>query len=104
MAWDERVPCSFKLLAPSKLPGPNGAEAAQSEGAASNHLNRLSAVLPRFKAAGILAYVDAAKDAWILGESVIRSEAATEGEGAQFHATRLQNQNADILMPLDFKS
>ncbi len=101
MAWDERIPCSFKLLAPSSLPGPKGGEEAQTEGAPANHLSRLSAVLPQFKAAGIRAYVDAAKDAWILGESVIRSAAVAEGEGAQFHATRLRNQNADILAPLN---
>jgi hypothetical protein len=102
MAWDERIPCAFKLLLPANLPRPKSKE--QTESAPTNHLSRVANILPRFKAAGIRAYVDAAKDAWILGESVIRTAAATEGEGARFHATRLRNQNADILVPLDSTS
>lgn len=104
MAWDERIPCSFKVLLPPSLPRPENEGAAQPGSAPINHLSRVSAIMPRFKAAGIRAYVDAAKDAWILGESAIRSSSATEGEGAQFHATRLQNQNAEILAPLDATS
>jgi hypothetical protein len=100
MAWDERIPCAFKLLLPSSLPPPKSDAGAEIENAPSNHLSRLDAVLPRFKAAGIRAFVDAAKVAWVLGESVIRGPNVTDGEGARFHATRLQSQNADILAPL----
>jgi len=45
--------------------------------------------------------VDTAKDAWTLGESVLRSAQASEGEGVGFHATLLQNPRADMLVPLD---
>lgn len=102
MAWDERIPCAFKLLLPSKLPRPEGEGAEQAESAPTSHLGRIGDILPRFKAAGVRAFVDAAKDAWVLGESVIRGASAVEGEGVQLHATRLQNHNADILVPLDF--
>lgn len=99
MAWDERIPCSFKLLLPSNLPQ-SGGEKAQPV----NHVSRVGSILPRFKAAGIRAFVDTAKGTWILGESLIRSSAAAGGEGVELHATRLHNQNADILVPLDTES
>ncbi|MCI0490299.1 MAG: hypothetical protein L0229_27215 [Blastocatellia bacterium] len=106
MAWDERIPCSFKLLLPATLPRTGDETAAPAGSAAppTNHLSRVGNILPRFKAAGIRAFVDVAKDAWILGQSRIRSSGAAEGEGIEFHATRLQNQNADILVPLDTTS
>jgi len=99
MAWDERIPCSFKLLLPSNLPQ-SGREKAQPV----NHVSRVGSILPRFRAAGIRPFVDIAKDAWILGQSLIRTSAAAEGEGVELHATRLHNQNADILVPLDAES
>jgi hypothetical protein len=67
-------------------------------------VSRIGGILPRFKAAGIQAFVDTAKDAWVLGESVIRDADATDGEGVQFHTTLLRGQNADIIIPLDSKS
>lgn len=113
MAWDERIPCSFKLLLPANVPRPQSqvtghasgsAEQGEHEGQPINYVSRIGNILPRFKAAGIRAFVDTAKDAWILGESVIRNAKATEGEGVEFHATRLQNQKADIFVPFDTTS
>jgi hypothetical protein len=108
MAWDERVPCSFKLAIPGVKfrERPPGDSTQQDEGAGSgiNYVSRIGGILPRFKAAGIQAFVDAAKDAWVLGESVIRDADATDGEGVQFHTTLLRGQNADIIIPLDKKS
>ncbi len=110
MAWDERIPCSFKLLLPSNVPRPqsqtndattSSGKEEKAEEKSLNYISRIGNVLPRFKAAGVLSFVDTAKDTWILGESVVRQSAASEGEGVEFHATQLQNHNADILVPLD---
>ncbi len=96
MGWDESIPCTFKLQLP---PQPEaGGDAASS---APNSVTRISAVLPRFRAAGVRAIVETAKNAWILGESVVRDAAATTGEGATRHATRLYDESADRFVPLD---
>ncbi len=102
MAWDERLPCCFKLVLPASVPrmeSEDSTEAAPSTPA--NYLSRIGNILPRFKAAGIQAFVDTARDAWILGQSIIRDEAASDGEGVSVHSTRVLNQNADILVPLE---
>ncbi len=103
MAWDERIPCSFKLAIPGVnfQERPPGDSAQQNEGAGSdiNYVSRIGGILPRFKAAGVQAFVDTAKDAWVLGESVIRDADATDGEGVQFHATLLRGEKADIIIP-----
>jgi len=96
MGWNESMPCSFKLLLP---PQPDAAGDAPSS--APNYVNRISAVLPRFRAAGIRAIVDTAKDAWILGESVVRDAATTDGDGVTRHATRLHDESVDRFVPLD---
>jgi hypothetical protein len=109
MGWDERIPCSFKMLLPPSESLPKSKEVEPREGAEEgesrqqtiNHLSRVGNILPYFKAAGIRAFVDVAKDSWILGESIIRSSVVAEGEGVDSHSTRLQNQKADILVPLD---
>jgi hypothetical protein len=113
MAWDERIPCSFKILLPPKLPpspdrapGTTASSAGQSQspGQPINYVGRLGSILPRFKAAGIRAFVDTAKDTWILGQSVIRGSTAIGGEGIEFHATRLQAPKTDLFVPLDKRS
>ncbi len=98
MGWDESIPCAFKLL----LPPP--ADAPASASPIPNYVSRVSAVLPRFRAAGVRAIVDTAKDGWILGESVIRAESAAEGNGLARHATRLRDAAADRFVALDSAS
>ena len=110
MAWDERIPCSFKLVLPARIPQPqsqatNGSTAPDKiAGQPVNYVGRIGSILPRFKAAGVRAFVDTAKDAWILGESVMRVSSAAQGEGVEFHVTRMQNQKTDILVSLDTTS
>lgn len=97
MAWDESVPCSFKLLLPQNVPGIGGNTNPGKKGEVkqTSCLNRIGNIVTRFKAAGIQAFVDSAKDAWILGQSVIRGIAETEGEGIEFNSTSLQDLKAD---------
>ncbi len=114
MAWDERIPCSFKILLPTNLSSTLHSEAtkstsgsveqSQNAGKVVNYVGRISSILPRFKASGVRAFVDTAGDSWILGTSVIRSSTAIDGEGIEFHTTRLQNQKGDIFVPLDTMS
>jgi hypothetical protein len=107
MAWDERLSCCFKLLLPHHLPGGEKAEVGKpttESGNGSrpgNYLSRIGNILPRFKASGVEAFVDKERDAWILGESSIRSGAASEGEGLEFHSTSLYDQKSDMYVPLD---
>jgi hypothetical protein len=75
LAWNERIPCSFKLLLPKDTPAVKGAKGQVNYG------GRVAAVTPRFRAAGVRAYVEAAPDTWRLGESVLRSADAANGEG-----------------------
>lgn len=87
LAWDERIPCSFKLVLPASAP--------------ANQASRIGNILPRFKPAGIRAYVDNAKPAWVLGQSTIRAEAATEGEGITVNPVVLRTYGTEMLAPLD---
>lgn len=96
MAWDERVTCSFKLLLPARIP----VTSPPKDGAQPvNYVGRIGTVLPRFKAAGVRAYVDLAPDAWILGESVLRDGAASSGEGIEFHSAIVRNPAMELLVP-----
>jgi hypothetical protein len=97
MGWDETIPCSFKLL----LPATPDAGDYDSQSPAVNYLSRVGAILPSFRAAGVRSLVDSAKDAWILGESMVRDSGATKGKGVERQATRLRNQLADRLVPLE---
>ncbi len=97
MAWDERVTCSFKLMLPSRIPVAPNPPAAGSQ--PINYVGRVGTVLPRFKAAGIRAYVDLAPDAWILGESVIRAADGPNGEGIEFHSTILRKPATELFVP-----
>jgi hypothetical protein len=99
MGWDESIPCAFKLLLP---PQPDSAPDTPST--APNYVSRISAVLPRFRAAGVRGIVDTAKDSWILGESVIRDESPAEENGLVRRATRLRDASADRFVALDSAS
>lgn len=101
MAWDERIPCSLKLLLPAHVPSPGEATGPPAEPV--NYQGRIGAILPRFRGAGIRAFVDTAAESWIVGQGVIRAAAATDGEGIDFHTTRLENQSGEVLAPFDPK-
>ena len=98
MGWDESIPCAFRLLLP------RADDAPPSASTTPNYVSRISAVLPRFRAAGVRAIVDTAKDSWILGDSVIRDESAAEENGLGRHATRLRDAAADRFVAQDFTS
>lgn len=87
LAWDERIPCSFKLALPANVP--------------ASQVSRIGSILPRFKPAGIRAFVDNSKPAWILGKSTIRDESATDGEGVSVHPAMLRTHGTEMLAPLD---
>jgi hypothetical protein len=95
MAWDERVPFAFKLLLPARIPVPPPAAGAQPV----NYVGRVGTIIPQFKAAGARAYVDQAKDTWILGESVLRDAAAASGEGVEFHSTIVRSPWTELFVP-----
>lgn len=103
MAWDERIPCSFKLLLPGHVPSVHAQEETAEAGAAVNYESRIAAVLPRFRAAGIRAFVATAPESWILGQGVVRAAAASDGEGIDFHPLRLQSGAGENLVPFDPK-
>jgi len=87
--WDERQRCAFKVILPAQL------AAGAAEGAA-NPVNRIASILPRFKAAGIRAYVDIARPAWILGEGILRRADAAEGAGIASDSTILRSSLTDL--------
>jgi hypothetical protein len=90
MAWDQRVTCAFKLLLPQKIP--------QAGSQKIDYVGRISSILPRFKAAGVKAYVDYAPDAWVLGESILRDPGASSGEGIEFHSTIVRTSEAELFV------
>jgi hypothetical protein len=98
VAWDERIPCSFKLALPANVPRP---ETATQQGSAPNYVSRIGSILPRFKPAGIRAFVDNARPAWILGQSTIRDGSATDGEGIAVHPAVVRTHGTEMLAPLD---
>jgi hypothetical protein len=105
MAWDGRAPCAFKLLIPTDIPGETGRTGPQgttttdesdgNAGARTNRLSWLGSILDHFKAAGVRAYIDTARDTWILGSSVVRVPDASAGEGVDYHATLVRVPLAD---------
>lgn len=100
MAWDERIPCSFKLLLPGRIPALDEAAPPPQP---VNYSGRVGAVIPRFRAAGVRAFVDTAADSWILGQGVLRGMDAADGEGVAFHSLRLESETAETLVPFDPK-
>jgi hypothetical protein len=110
MAWGERIPCAFKLVLPANTPKPPkppvpapATTTAESAAAvwAPPDAGRMANVIPRFRAAGIRAFVAVGADAWVLGESVLRGADAAKGEGIDFHATRLHDAAAELYVPFD---
>jgi hypothetical protein len=100
MAWDERIGCSFKLLLPPAPPLP--LPALDREPRPPLHpLDQMGALIGRFKAAGVRAFLDTVADGWVLGESLLRDPRATEGEGVTIRTTRLVNRNAERLVTFD---
>ena len=109
LAWDERISCAFKLLLPADLPQPRTAAASNGDGPVtaakvaepSNHVSRIGSLISRFRAAGVQAFVDSARDTWILGESLLRHQEATDGPGIQNLATRLMDWQTELLVSPD---
>ncbi len=101
MAWDERIPCSFMLLLPEHIPALGDAVADRSGDQPVNYAGRVGTVLPRFRAAGIRAFVDTAQETWILGQGVIRGSDATSGEGVEFHTLDLHSEAGENIVPFD---
>jgi hypothetical protein len=95
MAWDERVGCAFKLLLPNHVPAASGGRPGEEL------VGRIAAVIPRFRAAGVTAFVDAAADGWELGRGVLRPLASSGGEGVDFHSLRLVARAGERLVNLD---
>jgi hypothetical protein len=89
--WDERQLCAFKLALPEQL-----AASGTSGSAGPNLVSRIAALLPRFKAAGVRAYVDTARPGWILGEGILRSAQATDGAGMNGDNTILRSPRSDL--------
>ena len=98
LAWDERIPCSFKLALPANVPR---LKTSSLQDSTPNYVSRIGSILPRFKPAGIRAFVDNARPAWILGQSKIRDAAASDGEGVTVHPTVVRTHGTEMLAPLD---
>ena len=99
------------LLGRSGLAAPAGGNAAspsattrRAPGQGVNYVGRIGSILPRFKAAGIRAYVDTARDAWIVGEGILRSTAATDGAGITVHTTRLRDPRSEMFVDAETTS
>jgi hypothetical protein len=100
MAWDERIPCAFKLLLPDRIPPPRPAHEG-AVGPPVDHAGRVATILPRFRAAGITAYTDTTAGGWVLGRSVLRDTTAGDGAGIDFHSARLVDRRDEVLVPFD---
>jgi hypothetical protein len=98
IAWDERVTCAFKLLLPAKIPIAASATPSSNGAQPVNYVGRIGSILPRFKPAGVRAYVDNAPEAWIVGESVLRDAGTTTGEGIEFHPTVVRNPEMELFV------
>lgn len=98
MAWNERMPCAFKLIVPRRIPA---LAAAADAPWVDIDLGRLGKLVPRFKPAGVRAFLDTARDAWVLGEAVLRDAAAADGAGIDTHPTTVGDRDAELLVPFD---
>ena len=100
IGWDERMPCAVKVLVPPRLPLPS-AEGSETKWVPTD-LGRISALLERVRPAGIRAYVDVARDEWILGESIMRDAASdSPGSGIDRNITAVHVPGTDRFIPLD---
>jgi hypothetical protein len=98
MSWNERMPCSFKVLVPPQVPQPSSAKEVAFT---PPDLGRLNSFVKRCKAAGIRAFLDVSQPEWILGDGVLRSAEATDGPGITVGTTTLHTEGADLFVPLD---
>jgi len=106
MTWYERMPCAFKLLVPAQTPTyapvpPPGADASTEARYAATDLGRISAFVSRCKAAGVRAFIDAARPEWVLGESIIRASDASLGPGIDTVTTTVRLEGSDLIVPID---
>jgi hypothetical protein len=100
IGWDERIPCAFKLLVPPRIAQPGVDDQGHARWT-NTDIARMSAMVDRFRPAGVRAYVDVAKDSWTLGESVLRSATVTSGDGVERDAACVRSPGADRYIPLD---
>lgn len=96
MGWNERIACAFKLLLPREPPAVGAGTKDPI-----NYAGRVAAVMPRLRAAGVRAYVETIPDSWRIGESTIRSGAATEGEGVERRSTTVRGRYAEMFAPIE---
>lgn len=101
LSWDERIPCSFKLLLPPRIPPPGDPPARGQERPAVDYAARVGALIPRFRAAGVRAWVEAADDAWVVGQSVVRTATAADGLGIDIDSTRVRDPGVDAFVAFD---
>jgi hypothetical protein len=98
MAWEEHIPCSFKLALPKEALSADRIASPGDDTSSKNAAARIASLLPRFKAAGIKAYVDYSKDAWYLGEGLIRNGQTSSGAGIGNNSTILSDLNSDKIV------
>ncbi len=99
IGWDERMPCALKVLVPPRLPLPS--EPGVEPQWIQTDLGRISTLLDRVRPAGIRAFVDVARDDWLLGESVIRVATPTGSDGVDRRTTAIHAPGTDRFIPLD---
>jgi hypothetical protein len=98
MAWNERIPCAFKLLLPTAVPRRQADGGVQWQ---APDVGRLATVMSRFRAAGVRAFVDTAPDVWILGDSLLRTANAADGEGVTVNSTAVRDGDSDLFVSFD---
>ena len=102
IGWDERIPCAVKLLVPplqpvASLPDVDASSALR----VPTDAGRISAMMDRFRPAGVKVFVDLGRDEWILGRSLVRASGATDGPGIEFDTTMVSVPGSDRFLPLD---
>ena len=103
IGWDERIPCAVKLLVPPRVPVPSLPDEIVGNAAqrVPADAGRMSAMMERFRPAGVKVFVDLGRDEWILGRSVVRAPGAADGAGIEFDATAVHVPGSDRFLPLD---
>ncbi len=108
MSWSERIPCAFKLLIPGALPVETAGAAAPATPMAeppplewrSTDLSPVAAFVDRCKPAGVRAYLDVAREEWILGAGVLQAAGAAAPTAPPEH-TVLRVEGSDLFIPID---